>query len=739
MLGAAFVVLRLVTPFDGARLHPGVDAVWRSNGVVISPFDEQANGLRKGDLVVAVDGRSLESFARSLFDWSAPRPQWSSGQKVIYTVMREGRTVNVALTRTSYPLAAVLMEEWGAIVFAIAILLVAGFVFFERPDERVARVLFLGAAGMASATTWSFGLQVSDIVGAVGWWLYFATTTGGYLMIWIAMLHFALVFPQPLPIVLRWRWLIPVSYLAPYTIQFAMMTVTRLTATGALQWLATVGGASGPIQLVYVTLALIAGVHNYRSSRDSISRRQVRWVLFAAGVAGITGIVFGVIPELVMGRALLSWSVLALFGLLVPLALAFAILRYRLFDIDVLINRTLVYGALSALFIAVYIVVVGSLGALFHTSGNLLISMLATGIVAVLFQPLRESLRRGVNRLMYGERDEPYAVLSRLGQRLEETLAPEAVLPTIVETVAQALKVPYAAIALTDEGKLPTAATYRSTAAVAPPSSALRLPLVYQHERVGELVVAPRVGEDRFGNADLRLLNDLARQAGIAAHAVRLTRDLQQSRQHLVTAREEERRRIRRDLHDGLGPALASLTLKLDAARNLLSRDPHATDQLLAELKTQTQIAIADIRRLVYDLRPPALDELGLVVAIRERAMQYDNRDGLRVCMDAPENLPPLPAAVEVAAYRIALEGLTNAARHAQARACVLRLCLNGELEVEVMDDGVGMRPDTRAGVGLTSMRERAAELGGTCVIEPRPSGGTRVVARLPLAGETNG
>ncbi len=742
MLGAAFVVLRLVTPYDGARLQPGADAVWQSNGVVISPFDEQKNGLRKGDLVVAVNGRSLESFAQSLFDWSVPHPQWGGGEKAIYTVVRDGRTVNVALTPTSYPFAAVLVEEWGAIVFAIAILLVAGFVFFKRPDERVARVLFLGAAGMASATTWSFGLQVSDLVVAVGWWLYIATTIGGYLMIWIAMLHLALVFPQPLPIVLRWRWLIPVIYLAPYTIQLAMMTFTRLTVTSALQWLATIGGASGPIQLVYVTLAIIAGVHNYRSSRDPSSRRQVRWVLFAAGAAGITGIVFGVIPELVMGQALLSWSVLALFGLLVPLALAFAILRYRLFDIDILINRTLVYGALSALFIAVYIVVVGSLSALFHTSGNLLISMLATGIVAVLFQPLRERLQRGVDRLMYGERDDPYAVLSRLGQRLEATLSGESVLPMIVETVAQALKLPYAAILLKDEGgrmRGEVVASYGNAAIVTRHPSPVTLPLVYQHETLGELVVAPRAGEDKFSRADLNLLNDLARQAGIAAHSVRLATDLQHSRERLVTTREEERRRIRRDLHDGLGPALASLTLKLDAARNLLSRDPQATDQLLAELKTQTQNAIADIRRLVYDLRPPALDELGLVAAIRERAMQYDNLDGLRVCVDAPEYLPPLPAAVEVATYRIALEALTNAARHARARACVLSLCLNGELEIEVMDDGVGMGPDTRSGVGLASMRERAAELGGTCVIEPRPGGGTRVVARLPLASETNG
>ncbi len=737
-LGVAFVVLRFVTPYDGARLQPGADGVWQSNGVVISPLDEQTNGLRKDDLVVAIDGRSLESFAQALFGWSAPRPQWSIGQKVIYTVVREGRTVNVAVIPTNYPWAAVFAEEWGAIVFALVNLLVAGFVFFKRPDEAAARVLFLGAAGMASATTWSFGLQVSDIVGAAGWWLYVATTSGGYLMVWPAMLHLALIFPQPRPIVLRWRWLIPVIYLVPYTVQFAMMIVTRITVPSALQWLATLGGVVGPIQLVYVTLAIIVGVRNYRSSRDPISRRQVRWVLFAAGVAGITGIVFGVIPELVVGQALLSWSVLALFGLLVPLALAFAILRYRLFDIDILINRTLVYGTLTVSTMALYVFIVGYVGNLFQASDRSAIAFLTTGLVAVLFQPMRERLQRWVNRLMYGERDDPYAVLSRLGQRLEATIAPEAVLPTIVETVAQTLKLPYVAIALKQGDELKTVAA--SGLAIGEP---LVLPLVYQSEIIGQLILSPRARGEDFSPADRHLLDNIAREAGVAAHAVRLTTDLQRSRERLVTAREEERRRLRRDLHDGLGPALASLNLKIDAARNLISLDPVTANALLADLKTQTQAAIADIRRLVYELRPPALDELGLVSAIREQGAQYDgNARGLRVSVVAsPQDLPPLPAAVEVAAYRIALEALTNVVRHAHARRCEIRVAWNDVggrkgsplLQLEIVDDGVGLSPRHRTGVGLSSMCERAAELGGTCVIEAAVGGGTRVFARLPL------
>jgi signal transduction histidine kinase len=216
--------------------------------------------------------------------------------------------------------------------------------------------------------------------------------------------------------------------------------------------------------------------------------------------------------------------------------------------------------------------------------------------------------------------------------------------------------------------------------------------------------------------------------------AARLTADLQRTRERLVAAREEERRRIRRDLHDGLGPALAAQTLKVGSARALLPRDPSAAEARLVEVEADIERLLADVRRLVYDLRPPALDDLGLAAAIRESAAQYVGA-APRVVVDAPERLPPLPAAVEVAAYRIVQEALANAVRHAQARTC--RVSLTAETDaliVEVLDDGLGVAPDRPAGVGLVSMRERAAELGGACVVERPAGGGTRVRARLPLA-----
>jgi signal transduction histidine kinase len=437
---------------------------------------------------------------------------------------------------------------------------------------------------------------------------------------------------------------------------------------------------------------------------------------------------FGVLPGLVLGVPLVSTNALGLIGLIIPVAIAVAILRYRLFDIDLVLNRTLVYGVLTVGVIGLYVLVVGLFGALFQSSGNLLVALLATGLAAILFQPVRERLQRGVNRLMYGERDDPYTVLSRLGQRLETTLAPGAGLPAIVETVAQALKLPFVAIALIKDEEFETVSSFGL-----PVDNSLILPLTYQGETIGQLICAPRAPGEEFSPADRRLLESIARQAGAVAHAVRLADDLQRSRVRLVTAREEERRRLRRDLHDGLGPQLASLILKADAARNLLPHDPDAAAALLVELKTQTQGAIADIRRLVYNLRPPPLDELGLVAALREHAAIHGTSDGLRVSIEAPETLPPLPAAVEVAAYRIALEALTNVARHAGAQTCAIRFILDGALQLEIVDDGRGVSPGVHAGVGWTSMRERAAELGGACEIGPAPNGGTRILARLPL------
>jgi signal transduction histidine kinase len=342
----------------------------------------------------------------------------------------------------------------------------------------------------------------------------------------------------------------------------------------------------------------------------------------------------------------------------------------------------------------------------------------------MLFAPARERLQRVTDRFLFGDRDDPYAVIASLGEQLDASDQAD-VLPALAETVARTLKLPYVAIELARESGSELAAERGRLR-----GEALVLPLAYGGNLVGRLSLGPRTPSDPFTAAERRLFADIARQVAVAAHAVRLTEELQRSREQLVSAREEERRRVRRDLHDGLGPMLAGVALQLGSARLLNGREPAAVDALLARLIDETQTAIADVRRLVYDLRPPALDELGLVPALRQQANRFP---GLEVIVNAPESIERLPAAVEVAAYRIVTEALTNVSRHAQAERCTITIGMNGSLELEVLDDGIGMPDGWRPGVGVASIRERAAELGGTCAVGGAEGGGARVLARLPL------
>ncbi len=431
---------------------------------------------------------------------------------------------------------------------------------------------------------------------------------------------------------------------------------------------------------------------------------------------------FGHVPQLY----LLFDTAYTLNILFIMTCVAIAMLFYDLFDVGMVVRRTLVYGGLTLGVALIYLSFIAAAGVLSMGSNDLLVSLLATGVIALAFQPLRFHLQRGVNRLLYGQRDEPYEVLSDLSQRLGAAPLPASVLPAMTETIARALKLPYVAVALEHTGETRVVAE-----AGRPTQASVTLPLVYQSERVGELRLGLRVNETRFGVGELKLLRAVAQQASVAAYALRLTGDLQHSRVQLVTTREEERRRLRRDLHDGLGPTLASIIMKLDAARNLAHRDPDAADALLAALKTQG--TLADIRQLVYALRPPALDELGLLGALQEQVRKHEG-GGLDIFFDAPDTLPALPAAVEVAAYRIVQEALANVLNHAQARRVRVVLRLDAALELEVSDDGVGISPGYRLGVGLHSMRERAEELGGSFSAAPGLGGGVCVRASLPSA-----
>ena len=503
------------------------------------------------------------------------------------------------------------------------------------------------------------------------------------------------------------------------------------TATPIENPLARVGGTAvvvvGIVGVILVVVGLVASlaafVVRYQSSGGD-ERQQLRWVGVSLGLAVPLFVVGALLWGAVPGAEILP--VLAFLAL--PAGIAVAILKYRLYEIDLVVNRALVYGVMTVGVVGSYVAVVALVGATLSPRGDLVASLVVTGVVAVCFQPLRERVQRFVNRLMYGERDDPYSAIAGLGRTLAGSLQPGAVLSTVVETIGQSLALQYVGLALAADGvprEIGDAAEYGT-----PGTQMLTFPLVHQGVVVGELRLAPRAGE-RLRERDHRLIVDLVPQVAAAVHAVGLSQELQLARQRIVQLREEERRRIRRDLHDGLGPALAGLTFTLEAVRNLAASDLRRADALLVSATEQVQSMIGDVRRLIYGLRPPTLDQLGLAASLRGLAAQGASSE-TSVTIDSPSAIPPLPAAVEVAAYWIAQEALTNVKRHAHARTCNVHVTVEPTvLRLEIVDDGGGLTTGS-VGIRLHTMKERAAEVGGTCEIGSRVGGGTIVMASLP-------
>lgn len=463
-----------------------------------------------------------------------------------------------------------------------------------------------------------------------------------------------------------------------------------------------------------------------------MSREWAQVLSAAAGVTGFFLVTTVLVPELLIGEEVLPESWDAFTDLAVVFALGALLLR-RPSVTNRDLNRSVVHGMLVALVIVAFAGAAAGVTALVH-QGGLEVTLVAVVLVVMAALPLRAFVQWRTDAILFGGHGDPYRVITGLGRHLETTAPPDAVLPGVVDTVASALRLPYVAIEL-ESATGPVIAASTGSLEGTP----VQLPLTYQGDRVGSLVLSTRPGE-HLTVADRKLLEDLARQIGVAARAVQLMRDLRRSHALLLAAREEERRRVRRDLHDGLGPMLAGIGLASQAARNLIADDPGAADAVLARVVIESRAATAEVRRLVYNLRPPALDRLGLVEALRERVLSLSppsggtGGDGLLVHIEDSGDLRTLPPAVEIAAYRIALEAFVNVTRHANARACTISLILDASLHISVIDDGDGIPSDRRPGVGIASMQERASELGGSCTVRSGRHGGTEVRALLPVA-----
>ena len=610
-------------------------------------------------------------------------------------------------------------------------------ILWRRPRHPIG-LLFVAiglAAGLAAACReyTMLGVPADNLLPGASWawWLGTFVWYPGYAVRATLLLA---IFPDGRPPSRPW-WIVVVAAGALIAVDTAWFAVTPFRELpGPLAGLMHPLGIRGEPQalehvfpalpLVYlgVTLACIAAlVHRLVRSRGD-KRLQVSW--FALGA--LLWVAAAVIDSQTQFSHRWVWAEL-LFIALPAVGATIGIVRHDLYDIRRVVHRGAVLVAFGAAATMIYGTVV-LLGRYWfgRSSDDIWPAAMAVSLIAVAALPMLRGTDRAARRLLYGETTEPLIVLSRLTGEFNAARDPTGVLARAAETIRRSLRLPY--VGIEAEGLDPVeAGSSRTDVEI--------LPLIERGIRVGEVMLGRRAEGEPFRPDERDLLDDLAARLASTVSAIRLRDELARSRERLVFGREEERRRIRQDLHDGLGPQLAGIGLQLDLAEELIERDPIEVRRMLARAKNELDSALVNVRHIVEGLRPPALDELGLVGAIKQAASNLDASvtDGFVVSVDA-DNLGPLPAAVEVAAFRIAAEAATNAARHSGGSTCAITLEREKDLAVVVEDDGKGVNAEAPMGVGLSSMRRRAEELGGSFTVESREDRGTRIIARLPVS-----
>jgi len=611
----------------------------------------------------------------------------------------------------------------GAHLVTASVLFLLGYLVMRRSNRELLPVLVAWAFPALGAT---FFVQESAAFG-VGWFspLLFAA----FVVNRASFVPVFALFPDG-HLVPRWiRWFVFVDVPAEL-VQIAVL------AAGKVLPGPVVVASSLFTSATYLCL-LGAQVWRYRRGSDPIARRQIRWVLggLAAMIVVALGIMGGtsvVAPSeegswlWIVREALGAGAVLILLG-----AFCVAIIRFRLWGMDVVVRPILVWGSLTVGTFAVYIGAVGFSTGVLGAERSGLPELAVALVIAVALQPARRRLQRLADRAVYGRRDEPVAITAGMGELFDDVTHPAALLSSLAGLIARELKLPAVSMIVHLTDGTTVEGGHGETG---PDAEEIKLQVGTEH--VGTLAVTTRRGEHRLSTHDRQTLTIVGHQAAALAGMLRFAHERETMRQLVVTARDNERRRLRRDLHDGLGPTLASVVQRVDAA----ARGPELaapTARLLDDATVGLRDALSEMRRIINALRPPLLDQHGLVGALRRSLDRHDGASVVPRVLFTSDPIPPLGDSTELALFRIAEEAVLNARRHADAQRVDLSLrCTDGDIVLEIRDDGAGLPASGHQGVGMRAMAERAAEIGGRMEVTSRPGGGTVITARLPgIAG----
>jgi len=682
--------------------------------------------------------------------WTARRLAWSVG--VASVVLLVATLVLMFVDRASDlpdDVAIWSVSDVLDVVVSIGVPILGIVIVNKRPRNAIGWVFIVAGAALALA---GFGQSYAlhGLVAEPG------SLPAGRALAWLSNVLWPipivcltllfLLFPTghlPSP---RWRpvvWLVMAVYAVLTVVSIILATAgwsdpfegfdVAAGTLGDLGWIAIVIAVFG--QIVALVLAVVSLVVRYRGSTAD-ERLQLKWFVSAAAIAALAFSV-GFFVDSAVVSAIVSISLVFLY-----VAIGIAMLKHNLYDIDLIINKTITYGAIAAFITAIYVIVVVVIGAFIGVTEG--VSLLATAVVAMAFQPIRRRAQQFANRLVYGERATPYEVLSRFSEHVGETYSGEDILVRMARLLAEGTGATSAVVWLRVGDEVRPAATWPTDEAMAtaiplaadePPvidGATASIPVRHQRELLGLLTVTKPPNEP-LSPVEEKLVADLAGQAGLVLANSRLIEDLRASRQRLVAAQDVERRRLERNLHDGAQQQLVAMAVRLRLARTTASKDLAEADRMLEQLEGDVSDALENLRELARGVYPPLLADRGLAAAIEAQA----RRSPVPVHVEA-DGIGRYPQELETALYFCTLEALQNAAKYAEANEVAVRLAEDhGELVLSIRDDGRGFdRAETPLGSGLQNMADRLAALGGTLTVRSRPGAGTTIEGRAPAGSE---
>jgi signal transduction histidine kinase len=480
----------------------------------------------------------------------------------------------------------------------------------------------------------------------------------------------------------------------------------------------------------------VAVIRRLRRTTDPVQRQQLRWLAWSAAVIA-SSYVLAFFPQAIFhaapGSSWENWlgTFAVMTFILIPITIGISVLKYRLYEIDVVIRKTVVFAVLGASIAVVYFALVAGIGVLVGTRSSALASGIAAAVVAIAFQPARRWARRAADRVVYGGRATPYEVLTEFGENLADTYGAEDVLPRLARVLGEGVGAERARVWLGDGSARRLVATWEAGERADGEDDLLE-DVRHQGQILGALSVR-MPANDPIDDSRARLVTDLAAQAGLVMRNASLVEDLRESRRRLVAAQDLERRKLERNIHDGAQQQLVALAVKLRLAQSLIVRDPDRAEALLTELLSESNRALDDLRDLARGIYPPLLADKGLAAALEAQAARSPVPTTV-----ASDGVGRYPQEIEAAAYFSCLEALQNIAKYADARAVSITLTTSdGRLVFRIADDGVGFDPAaTGYGTGLLGIADRLAVLDGSLLVDSSPGQGTRIIGSLPVPAE---